>query len=119
MSNSDTTQITVPPKGEVRISDHAVEQYRVRVRDLEPDQARRELERLRDDVAEFHTEAPLWARDAQIRDLYLVVGDALVLPLAHDHRGRWAATTCLTPGSLTSRQKRGRAHARKTRKGGR
>ena len=105
-----------PPEG-VRVSDTAVRRYVDRVKPgLDELTARNELEHLVEHVAHLSDTAPAWARDAHPRTHYLLVGDAIVLPLAYDHKGDWAATDCLTSGRLTDRERRARNAARPRRR---
>jgi len=83
------------------LSVHAVEQYRHRLKPgLDVDAARGELERLRF-LGEISTEAPRWVNAAKPAPYYLLLGDAVVLPLAPQGEG-WVATTCVTQRTLTS-----------------
>lgn len=89
-----------PATHAVRISAHAVEQYRERVKPgLDLDTARGELERLRP-VGEISADAPSWVNAAKPAPYYMLLGDAIVLPLA-PHRDGWVATTCVTQRTLT------------------
>ena len=92
-------------------SAHAVEQYQQRVKPgLELEAARAELERLRP-VSAVSAAAPAWVNAASPAAFYLLVGDAVVLPLAP--RGdRWVTTTCVTQRTLTP-TRRGAESARK------
>jgi hypothetical protein len=82
------------------LSAHAVAQYEVRVRPgLDLDTARTELERLRL-VGEICAVPPAWVSVVNPAPYYLLVGDAVVLPLVQ--RGdSWIATTCIIQGTLT------------------
>ena len=84
----------------MNVSGHAVEQYQQRVKPaLELDAARGELERLVS-VAQVTAVEPSWVHDAHPSPFYLLIGDAVALPLeAQD--GGWVATTCLVAGSYT------------------
>jgi hypothetical protein len=111
-----------PRPGEIDLSEHAVEQYRKRARPaLDPTPARAELGQLLRS-GEIIAEPPAWARSAQTKPFYLVIGDALALPLAAQD-GRWVTTTCLVRTTLTarrreerSRQKAARAAAKRARR---
>ena len=82
------------------LSGHAAEQYQQRVKPgLDPHSARAELERLRP-LGEIATVAPVWVNAARPADYYLLLGDAVVLPLAPQGDG-WIATTCVTQRTLT------------------
>jgi hypothetical protein len=84
----------------VALSAHAVEQYRVRVKlELDSDRARADLERLRA-LGEITTLPPAWANAARRADQYLLLSDAVVLPLA-PHADGWIATTCVAQRALT------------------
>jgi hypothetical protein len=117
MPSADT-----PRAGEIDLSEHAVEQYRERGRPgLDPAAARAELGQLLGS-GEIVAEPPAWARSAQTKPFYLVIGDALALPLAAQD-GRWVTTTCLVRTTLTarrreerSRQKAARAAAKRARR---
>ena len=63
------------------------------------DAARDELERLRP-LGEIATLAPDWVNAARPAPYYLLLGDAIVLPLAPQAAG-WVATTCVTQRTLT------------------
>lgn len=90
-----------PATNAVLISAHAVEQYRERVKPgLDLDTARGELERLRP-VGEISADAPSWVNAAKPAPYYMLLGDAIVLPLAPDRDG-WVATTCVTHRTLTA-----------------
>ena len=92
---------SVPGPDTVRLSAHAVEQYHHRLKPgLDVDTARGELERLRR-LGEISTEAPEWVNAARPARYYLLLGDAIVLPLA-PQGARWVATTCVTQRTLTS-----------------
>jgi hypothetical protein len=89
-----------PTPGIVALSAHAVEQYQQRVKPgLDLDPARGELERLRP-LGEISTEPPDWVNAARPAPYYLLLGDAIVLPLAPQAAG-WVATTCVTQRTLT------------------
>ena len=90
-----------PTPGSVRLSAHAVEQYRRRVKaGLELDAARVELERLVG-VGELTAVEPAWVNAARAAPYYLVLADACALPL-HPVAGGWVATTCVANLTLTS-----------------
>ncbi len=89
-----------PAPNTVALSFHAVAQYQQRVkpgRNL--DAARDELERLRP-LGEISNLAPDWVNAARPAPYYLLLGDAIVLPLAPQAAG-WVATTCVTQRTLT------------------
>ena len=84
----------------MRISAHAAEQYRSRVKPaLGVDAARAELEQLRL-VGELTAVEPAWANAAKPAPFYLVVSDSVALPLARQRTG-WIATTCVTRNTYT------------------
>jgi hypothetical protein len=117
-SNDNPPAVAAPTLGGVRISDNAVARYVERLRPaIDTEAAHAELETLMLQHGTVTDAAPSWTRDAQARSHYVLVGDSIVLPLAHDHRGRWAATTCLTSGTLTDVQRRQRADRRRRRHG--
>jgi hypothetical protein len=96
---SDMTR-PVPSPDTVMLSAHAVEQYQHRVKPgLDVDTAGGELERLRL-LGEISAEAPDWVNAAKPAPYYLLLGDAIVLPLAPQGDG-WVATTCVTQRTLT------------------
>lgn len=77
------------------LSAHAVEQYRHRVKPgLDLDAARAELEQL-GLVGRIRADAPGGSTPASPAPYYLLLGDALVLPLAPQADG-WIATTCIS-----------------------
>jgi hypothetical protein len=89
-----------PTPETVSLSAHAVEQYQLRVKPgLSLDSARDELVRLRT-VGEIATSAPAWVNAARPAPYYLLLGDAVVLPLA-PHGDGWVATTCVTQRTMT------------------
>ncbi len=91
----------VPGSDTVMLSAHAVEQYQHRVKPgLDVDTALGELERLRC-LGEISAKAPDWVNAAKPAPYYLLLGDAVVLPLAPQADG-WVATTCVTQRTLTS-----------------
>ena len=91
----------VPRPDNVMLSAHAVGQYQHRVKPgLDLETARGELERLRG-LGEISAEAPDWVNAAKPAPHYLLLGDAIVLPLAPQGDG-WVATTCVTLRTLTS-----------------
>ena len=84
---SHPTPPTRPIPQEVRISAHAAEQYRSRVKPaLDVDAARAELEQLRL-VGELTAVEPAWANAAKPAPFYLVVSDSVALPLARQRHG--------------------------------
>ena len=100
-----------PRHDEIDLSEHAVEQYRARIRPgLDHDDARAELARLVPS-GEIRDTPPEWARSATAKPYYLVIGDALALPLAAQH-GRWVTTTCLVQTTLTPRRREERNRRR-------
>ena len=108
---SDMTR-PVPSPDTVMLSAHAVDQYQHRLKPaLDVDTARGELERLRL-LGEISPEAPEWVNAARPAPYYLLLGDAIVLPLAPQGQG-WVATTCVTQRTLTSTRRSAKS-ARKT-----
>ena len=100
-----------PRHDEIDLSEHAVEQYRERIRPgLDHDDARLELARLVPS-GEIRDTPPDWAHSASAKPYYLVIGDALALPLAAQH-GRWVTTTCLVQTTLTPRRREERNRRR-------
>ena len=89
-----------PTADTVLVSRHAAEQYQHRVKPgLDIDAARHELERLRA-MADVSPRAPGWLNAAKPAPYYLLIGDAVVLPLLPQGEG-WVATTCVTQRTLT------------------
>jgi hypothetical protein len=92
----------------VLISAHAGERYRHRVKPgLDPDSAQRELRQMRL-AGEIATIAPRWVNPATPAPYYLLLGDAIVLPLA-PHRHGWIATACVTRRTLTPTRRAAKA----------
>ena len=90
----------------------AAEQYQQRLKPgLEPGAARGELDRLRP-LGQISAEAPRWVNAAKPARYYLLLGDAIVLPLAPQEDG-WIATTCVTQRTLTTTRRSAKA-ARKS-----
>ncbi len=97
-----------PTARTVALSAHAVEQYQQRVKPgLDLDPARAELERLRQ-VGEISAVAPSWVNAATPARYYLLLGDAIVLPLAPNGE-RWLATTCVTEQTMTPTRRRAKS----------
>jgi hypothetical protein len=93
-----------PTADTVLVSRHAAEQYQHRVKPgLNIAAARRELERLRA-LADVSSRAPRWLNAANPAPYYLLIGDAVVLPLLPQGEG-WVATTCVTQRTLTQRRR--------------
>jgi hypothetical protein len=89
-----------PALHEVRLSAHAAEQYRHRVKPgLDLEAARAELEQLRL-VGEITSIEPAWLNAAKPAPHYLLITDALALPLVPQNGG-WIATTCLANSTLS------------------
>ena len=100
-----------PRHHEIDLSEHAVGQYRERIRPgLDHVDARVELARLVPS-GEIRDTPPEWARTATAKPYYMVVGDTLALPLAAQ-RGRWVTTTCLVQSTLTPRRREERNRRR-------
>jgi hypothetical protein len=90
-----------PAPADVLVSEHAVSQFRERLRPaLDPGPARTELEQLLK-TGVVVAVAPEWARSASPRPYHLIIGDVIGLPLARQGE-LWLATTCVTRTSLTS-----------------
>ena len=89
-----------PKPKQVTVSEHAVEQYRDRVKPgLDPDAARAELEQLCA-LGLIQTEPPGWVNPARPAAYYVLLGDQIVLPLA-PQADAWVATTCVAQRTLT------------------
>ena len=102
-----------PTPDRIRLSAHAIAQYAQRVKPGLPlDAAHGELQRLIVEQWKLVDVAPAWARDASQRPYFLVIAESICLPLAHAHRGRWAATTCLVRGTPTDVKRRQRTRRR-------
>jgi hypothetical protein len=98
----------IPRLDDIDLSEHAVEQYRERVKPaLDSAAARVELGRLVFS-GEILMEPPAWSRMAGTKPYYLVIADALALPLALQS-GRWVTTTCLVKTTLTERRREERS----------
>ena len=96
---------SLPAAAAVRISDHAVEQYQQRIKPgLDLDAAQAELEQLRA-VAQINASAPGWVNAVRQAPCYLLIGDAIVLPVLPDRDG-WVATTCLIDRTITPARRR-------------
>lgn len=109
MYPTPNTNISPPLPLEVRSSEHAVKQFRGRVRPtLDMKQACGALEQLVAEHGDVVDRLPVCARDDQRRLFFILVGDSLALPLPSDPTGQCGATTCLAPGTLGSRHKRDR-----------
>ena len=89
-----------PTVGNVQVSAHAAEQYQQRVKPaLDLEAARAELEQLVP-VAEITATEPGWMHAADPAPFYLVISNALALPLVPQDGG-WIATTCVAAGTYT------------------
>jgi hypothetical protein len=90
----------LPTREAVLISDHAAEQYRHPLKPaLDPDAARAELTQLVA-VSEITSLEPPWVHAAKPAPFYLVLSDALALPLLLQTDG-WVATTCVAKTTYT------------------
>ena len=99
-SVSGMESASLPQAATVRISDHAVAQYQQRVKPgLDRDAAYAELQQLRA-VAQIAVSAPGWVNAVRQAPCYLLIGDAIVLPVLPDRNG-WVATTCLIDRTIT------------------
>lgn len=102
------SESSLPTRDAVLISGHAVEQYRYRVKPaLDLDAARAELTRLVA-VGEITSIEPSWMHAAKPAPFYLLVGDALALPLK-SQGGGWIATTCVAQTTYTPTRRAQRA----------
>ena len=102
---------TAPAPDTIVLSHHAVEQYQHRVKPgLEEGVVRGELDRLRS-LGQICAEAPRWVNAARPARYYLLLGDAIVLPLAPQADG-WIATTCVTQRILTPTRRRAKSARR-------
>ena len=91
---------SLPAAESVRISDHAVEQYQQRIKPgFDLDAAQAELKQLRA-VAQIAASVPGWVNAVRQAPCYLLIGDAIVLPVLRDRNG-WVATTCLIDRTIT------------------
>jgi hypothetical protein len=92
---------SVPPTAaSVRVSAHAIKQYQQRVKPaLGLEAARAELEQLVF-VGQITAHEPSWVHAANPAPFYVLIGDALALPLAPQNGG-WVATTCVAAGTYT------------------
>jgi hypothetical protein len=107
----DVIDRAYPQHEDIDLTEHAVEQYRERVRPaLDLTAARVELAQLVPS-GQICNEPPDWARSAGAKPYYLVIGDALALPLA-SQVGRWVTTTCLVQTTLTPRRREERTRRR-------
>jgi hypothetical protein len=98
------TSGATPRLEDIELTEHAVEQYRERARPaLDVAGARSDLARLVSS-GDVVAEPPDWARSAGSKPFYLIIGDALALPLA-PQAGRWVTTTCLVKTTLTPRRR--------------
>jgi hypothetical protein len=99
-SVSDVESGSLPAAETVRISNHAVEQYQQRIKPgFDLDAAQAELEQLRT-VAQIAASAPEWVNAVRQAPCYLLIADAIVLPVLPDRHG-WVATTCLINRTIT------------------
>jgi hypothetical protein len=106
-----------PRLDEIDLSEHAVAQYRERVRPaLELAGARAELAQLVLN-GQILVQPPDWTRAASPKPFYLVIGGSLALPLARQ-AGRWVTTTCLVNATLTSRRRQERQQYKAVRAAG-
>jgi hypothetical protein len=102
-----------PTSDTVVVSEHAAEQYRYRVKPaLEPDAARMELTQLVA-VGEVTSVEPSWVHAAKPAPFYLVISDALALPLK-PQAGGWIATTCVARSTITPTRRAQRAAYKKS-----
>jgi len=103
-----------PTLQEIRLSAHATEQYRHRVKpNVDLAAARAELEQLRL-VGEITAIEPRWLNAAKPAPHYLVVSDALALPLLR-HDGGWIATICVSNTTRAAKSARKRSLASRSR----
>ena len=101
-----------PPTAEtLQLSVHAAEQYQQRVKPgLDLAAARAELEQLLP-AGQITGDPPAWLRSAGRTPYYMIISDAIALPLT-PQTGGWIATTCVTQTTLTQT----RRSAKSTRK---
>jgi hypothetical protein len=66
-------------------------------------------------VGEITTTPPPWIASAQERDAYVVLSDAVVLPLVAVGDG-WRAVTCLVNRGVNPAERKSRSKARQTKK---
>jgi hypothetical protein len=103
----------LPTREAVLISDHAAAQYQHRVKPaLDPDAARAELTQLVA-VGEITSVEPSWVHAAKPAPFYLVVSDALALPLM-PQAGGWIATTCVAKTTYTPTRRAQRSAYKKS-----
>lgn len=95
-----TSSRPAPTVQTLQLSVHAAEQYQQRVKPgLDLAAARAELEQLLP-AGQITEEPPVWLRSAGRTPYYLIISDAVALPLT-PQQGRWIATTCVTQTTLT------------------
>ena len=95
-----TSSRPAPTVQTLQLSVHAAEQYQQRVKPgLDLAAARAELEQLLP-AGQITEEPPAWLRSAGRTPYYLIISDAVALPLT-PQQGRWIATTCVTQTTLT------------------
>ncbi len=98
----------------VRISQHAVQRYRERIKPgLDEAAARSELERLRA-VGTVVREPPTWLHAADHAPCYLLFGDDVALPLLRHSDGGWVASTCVPRSTLTSERRQAKTARRRS-----
>ncbi len=98
----------------VRISAHAVDRYRERIKPgLDEAAARSELERLRA-VGTVVREPPTWLHAADHAPCYLLFGDDIALPLLRHTDGGWIASTCVPKSTLTSERRQAKTARRRS-----
>jgi hypothetical protein len=106
-----------PTPDAVVLSGHAVLQYQQRVKPaLEPAAASPGLDRLRS-LGQISADAPHWLNAAKPAPYYLLLGDAIVLPLA-PQADRWIATTCVTQCTLTPARRSAKSARKASRRAG-
>jgi hypothetical protein len=98
----------------VRISQHAVQRYRERIKPgLDEAGARVELERLRA-VGTVVREPPRWLHAADRAPCYLLLGDDVALPLLRVADGGWIASTCVPKSTLTVNRREAKTARRRS-----
>jgi hypothetical protein len=103
-----------PTGANLRVSAHAAEQYQHRVKPaLDLDAARAELEQLAD-LAQITSQEPGWLHAADPAPFYLLISNALALPL-QPQDGGWIATTCVAAGAYTPVRRAQRAASKSSR----
>jgi hypothetical protein len=90
-------------------SEHSVEQFVARVRELPLDDARRELSRMLATATVTKTR-PEWVKDRGAH-AFMLLGEGICLPLWRNHLGELVASTVLTTSMPASDEDRERENA--------